>query len=110
MFERQASCDLMSSVSFEEVVHAFLSERYRKDLEEYRTIIDKDPDYLTYHFMSTALKLQFQLKLSMAPTLNIGGCMKGGPGRCCVIDALKEAIERTAPAHTAVENAARWPR
>ena len=105
----QSSCNLMACTTFEGVVRMFVSDRNRKVLEEYRAIVDKDPDYLTYHFMSTALKLQYQLKLNESSSLKIGGCMQEGVGRCCVVDALKEAIDRTSPIHTIVEKSEQWP-
>lgn len=109
MIENQFSCSLLSCTSFDKMVDLFTSERYCKVLEEYRAIVERDPNYLTFHFMSTALKLQFHLKLNELPSLNIGGCMKEGFGRCCVVDALKEAIDRTSHPLTIVEKSRRWP-
>jgi tetraacyldisaccharide-1-P 4'-kinase len=80
--------------SFEDVVQIFLSERHSRVLDEYRSILHNDPEYLLFHSTSTALKLQFQLKCDDLPLLSIGGCIEGGSGECCVVHALQEAFRR----------------
>ena len=103
MCDNQFSCSLMSRNSLDEVVNVFLSPSYQRVIDEYREVVQKDPEYLAYHLMSTALRLQYQLKVDALPALSIGGCVREGVGRCCIIDALKEAIVRTTPARGLVE-------
>ena len=63
-------------------------------LDEYCSTLEEYPDYLTYHSESTALKLQFQLKLNDLPSLSIRKCVNESSGECCIVDALKEAMNR----------------
>jgi hypothetical protein len=90
--------------SFNEVVRIFLSEKYSPVLDEYCSMLHSDPEYLSYHGTSTALKLQFQLKLKDLPSLCIGGCLHGGTMECCIVAALKEAIlQRESPSVTLMQ-------
>ena len=68
--------------------------RYSWILDAYRSRIEEDADYLSYHWMSTSLKLQFLLKLNDLPLLEIGECFNGVSGECCLVTALREAIKR----------------
>jgi len=94
MSEQPFICRYTTCPSFEEVVEIFLSEKHSRILDEYHSILELDPDYLTYHSTSAALKLQFQLKRDDLPLLSIGKCIEGGPSECCVVHALREAIRR----------------
>ena len=87
-------CPQLSFVSSEQLVKLLLSEKYQSLLQEYRYILDDDPDYFRFHCTSTALKLQFQLKLHDMPDLEIGVCNGYANDGCCIIDALEEAIKR----------------
>ena len=87
-------CDLRNCSSFDGVVQIFLNRRYAHLLNEYRSILEEDPEYLSYHGTSTALRLQFQLKSKEFPQLAIGTCLEGAGGECCIVRALHEAISR----------------
>ncbi len=94
MSTHEVYCDATACLSFEKIVQLLLSERYSGVLDEYCFTLEEFPDYLSYHSMSTALRLQFELKLNDLPWLKIGGCTPEIPGGCCLVDALKEAIRR----------------
>jgi hypothetical protein len=87
-------CQHMSLVSPERLIQMLLSEPYRPILLEYRSILEDDPDYLRFHCTSTALKLQFELKLHDLPDLTITSCHGPAGGECSILDALEEAIKR----------------
>lgn len=87
-------CHFTTCPSFEDVVQIFLSERHSGLLDEYHSILEHDPDYLSFHSTSAALKLQFQLKRDDLPMLSIGKCIEEGPSECCVVHAFQEAIRR----------------
>jgi hypothetical protein len=94
MSEQPFICRYTTCPSFEDVVKLFLSERHSWILDEYHSILEEDPDYLSFHSTSAALKLQYQLKRDDLPLLSIGKCVEGGSGECCVVHALQEAIRR----------------
>lgn len=89
-------CPHLRFVSSEHLVQMLLSEKYRPMLMEYRYILEDDPDYFRFHCTSTALKLQFELKLHDLPDLAIDSCNGPTDDGCCIIDALEEAIRRCA--------------
>ncbi len=80
--------------AFEELVMMLSVPENSWILDEYSSLLEDDPQYLSFHWMSTALKLQFQLKREGVPALDIGGCIDETSRGCCVVDALKEAIMR----------------
>lgn len=96
-------CRVMTGASLQELVRLLLSDRYCSVVDQYRLILDEDPDYLTYHAVSTSLNLQFQLKLHDLPMLHIGGCLHELRWNCCMIDALKEAVRQRSSGRAPVE-------
>ena len=92
MLTRSVVCDNKTCPPFETVVDILSSDNYAEMVEEYCAIAKEDPAYLTYHGMSVALRVQYELKLKDLPSLTIGGCMSGFPKACCLVEALKEAI------------------
>ena len=84
----------MTCPPFEGVVQMLLSQRYTRTLDEYSSLLDEDPDYLTHHSTATALKLQFEIKLNDLPSLKIGECLDQCSVECCIVDALREALKR----------------
>jgi len=94
MTGKTVTCRIDTCPPFEELVRALLTPDHRQILEEYRSIVEQDRDYLTYHWMSTALKLQFLLKRDDIPEISIGGCIDGVASGCCVVEALREAMLR----------------
>jgi hypothetical protein len=87
-------CPHLRFVSSEQLVELLLSESHRSLLRQYQYILEEDPDYLRFHCTSTALKLQFELKLNDLPDLSIASCNGPGEEGCCIIDALEEALRR----------------
>jgi hypothetical protein len=79
---------------FESVVRILSSEPYSQILDEYRSVLEDDPEYLRYYCAKTALRLQLLLKLNELPSLTVGGCLEGSCDACCIIGALKEAMSR----------------
>jgi hypothetical protein len=79
---------------FESVVRILSSEPYSQILDEYRSVLEDDPEYLRYYCAKTALRLQLLLKLKELPSLTVGGCLEGSCDACCIIGALKEAMSR----------------
>ena len=94
MLTRTVACDNKTCPPFESVVDTLSSGKYAAMVEEYCAIAKEDPAYLTYHCMSVALRVQYELKLKDFPSLMIGGCMSRFPKACCLVEALKEAIEQ----------------
>ncbi len=94
MTEKQVLCRLGTCPPFGELVRTLGEDKHRRMIEEYRDLLVQDPDYLTYHWMSTALKLQYQLKRDDFPDLTIGGCIDELARGCCFVEALREAIVR----------------
>ncbi len=88
-------CPQLSFASSEWLVNLLLSKEYRPLLEQYRYVLEDDPDYFRFHCTSTALKLQFELKLHDLPELKIDACNGPAGDGCCIIDALEEAIRRS---------------
>ena len=97
MSEKPFTCDISGCPSFEGVVDIFLNSRYARVVDDYRSILEEDPEYLSYHGMSTALRLQFQLKRKELPQLGIGACFEAATGECCIVSALREAIRKKHP-------------
>ena len=89
--------DASSCPSFEDLVKIFRSVKYVPVVEEYYGLLQSDPDYISYHHTSMALRLQFQLKLEDLPSLCIGSCIDERTGECCIVTALREAIRRRYP-------------
>lgn len=89
--------DASSCPSFNGLVQIFGEEKYVPVVEEYHSILQTDPDYMSYHHTSTALRLQFQLKLEDFPDLCIGSCINESTGECCVVTALREVIRQRHP-------------
>ena len=79
---------------FESVVRILSSESYSQILDEYRSVLEDDPEFLRYYCAKTALRLQVLLKQNELPSLTLGGCLEGSCDDCCIIGALKEAISR----------------
>ncbi len=88
------SCRTASCPAFEDLVEMLSEARNTSILDEYTSLLEDDPEYLTFHWISTALKLQFHLKRHSVPALDIGACIDESSRGCCVVDALKEAILR----------------
>ncbi len=87
-------CPQLSFISSERLIQLLLTERYRPLLLQYRYLLEEDPDYLRFHCTSTALKLQYELKLHDLPELEITSCDGPANDGCCILDALEEAIRR----------------
>jgi hypothetical protein len=87
-------CHVETCPAFEELVRHLSARRYTYLRDEYAAVLEDDPDYFVYHWMSTALRLQCQLKSHEIPTLKIGVCIDKASSSCCVVDALSEAIRR----------------
>lgn len=96
MTDQPFVCRVGACPPYEDVVQLLLSEPYAQVLDEYSSILDEDPDYLSFHGVSSALTVQFLLKLNDVPGLCIGECIIGSSGECCIIPALKEAVRRRA--------------
>ena len=94
MADRPVACSNKTCPAFENVVTILLSDKHSSLVDEYCPIAREDPTYLTYHCMSIALRVQYELKLKDLPGLTIGGCMSRFPEPCCLVDALKEAIRQ----------------
>ena len=102
MSDQSALCDLASDASFNAMVRILSSKRYAEVVDEYCSMLEDDPNYLSYHWQSAALKLHFLLKLHDLPSLNIGGCINTDSSECCIVEALKEAIRLRSSGRSAV--------
>ncbi len=87
-------CRTGACPAFEDLIVMLSEPENSWILDEYGSLLEDDPQYLAFHWMSTALKLQYQLKQKSVPTLDIGSCIDESSRGCCMVDALKEAILR----------------
>lgn len=94
MPEQPVLCHNTSCPPFQNVVSLLSSNKHTSLVDEYCSIAREDPSYLTYHCMSIALRVQYELKLEDVPGLTIGGCMSQFPEPCCLVEALKEVIQQ----------------
>ena len=94
MSGQRMMCRVDTCPAFEDLVGLFLVDQNRWIVDEYAALLEDDPEYLQFHWLSAAMKLQYQFKSSSLPDLDIGGCIDATSQGCCVVDALKEAIVR----------------
>ena len=94
MQEDLAVCRIGSCPAPATLARIFESDQYTKIVTTYKALIDDDPEYLTYHWMSTAMRLQYILKSTDLPDLQIGDCIDPTSCTCCVVEALQAAIHR----------------
>jgi hypothetical protein len=92
--DRPVNCPIQNAATTREVVQHLMTGSYRPLIQEYKALLEEDPDYLDFHFASAALRVQFALKLNDLPSLQIGLCNGSPTHRCCVLEALVEAVSR----------------
>jgi hypothetical protein len=86
-------CPVALHARKENVVGLLLSGENRALLKYYRYALSNDPDYLRFHGSSTALRICTVLMIREYPHIALGDDVNA-PDNCCVLEALKEAIER----------------